>query len=263
MVEKGKLSLSLAFLYYYGKLIGLFPLVMEPNGSLKYSQAGIIYSILNCCIHIVAFFRLIIHRAHIKFPMETFISVIANSLSVTLNFSITLLSWIIFAFRQRELLIIINEFMRTNLIARQLGIHDNQWEIVSIINRHLIIINISYIGILIFDNVIYSTFTDFDWMLWIPYNLPQIIVHNLIILFVTLLQVLQRKFHRLNKKLRYLSLRDDYRNGSSIVECRYKKNYLFFFNIFRCVLFFNQFSNAQALRELFVGKNLQFRIFTQ
>ncbi|XP_051176805.1 putative gustatory receptor 28b [Leptopilina boulardi] len=113
MVKSKKLPLSLTIFYFYGKLIGLFPLVLEKNGTLKYSRKGIFYSIIS---------------------------------------------------------------------------HGN----------------------------FYAIYTNFDWLLWTTYNLPQIVVHNLIVLFITILQIFQRKFCKLNKRLRHLPLDNNFRCRQAI-----------------------------------------------
>ena len=201
-----KCSSLLILIYYCEKTIGLCPIVLDNEGFFKTSHFGVFYSILLCLIYVFFFCRAIVDRAETYFPMETVLSVITNGLVVSLQFAMIIVSWIIFAFRQKKLISIMQNFEKTGQIARKLGIHDDSWESMRTLFIRLIFINAFYCILFIFESVLCTCFPNFDWTIWVPHNFPHIVIHNVLVLFMTALQILKRRFHQLNVQLRNLPL---------------------------------------------------------
>ena len=213
-------------LYFYEKGIGLCPLVLDEERLFKTSHYGFFYSITLSLTYTFFFFRVLIHRAQMIYPEETLILITANVLLICMQYVMVITSWMNFALRQKKIITIIKKFKKLGEIARKSGIQDDKWEsdLRTLIIR-VFLVNACYCTYFTCEHFFFTLIPNFNWTIWVPYSFPHIVIHNVLILFITALQVLKKTFHRLNIELRNLPLNVFKRKNISWQnsQSRYKK----------------------------------------
>ena len=198
-----------ALLYYYGKLIGLFPLSLNKvKGKFRTSYLGNLYAILLCISYSVIFYQFFIIRLKNTSPIESIISAVWDRITHFYDFSVIIVSWLTFGLRQKKLKSIIDDIEKTNKIAQKLGIENDMREIVTSIGIQALFINILCYGHSIFNLIILSMIDIplFHQTFWILNVLVRVVIHNMLFLFISALQIVEKRFRRLNHRLSYLKI---------------------------------------------------------
>lgn len=194
-------SFLIKLVYFYEKTIGLCPFIIDENGFFIHSNLGTIYSLILCILYCVFYVRALIDRSVTIFPMETIIAAIVATFIDGMQFIIVIIAWLIFAFRQKRVLFIFENFKRTEKIARKIGIKNEGQMIIKMLCIRISFVNIIFGG-LFFSKIALSSISPiFKWMIWIPFEFPHIIIHNWFTLFITALDILELRFHKLNVNL--------------------------------------------------------------
>ncbi|XP_043473983.1 putative gustatory receptor 28b [Leptopilina heterotoma] len=204
--KKKNFSLLVKLVFCYEKLIGLCPVVLGKNGYLIISNTGAIYSLILCIVYSIFYARALINRSETVFPMETFIAATVATYVDGMQFIIVIIAWLIFAFRQRRIIFIFENFEKADRIARKLGIKDENQSNIKMLCTRIICVNIIFGG-LFFSKIAFSSISPiFKWIIWVPFEFPHIVIHNLFTLFITALDILERQFHKLNSNLTKLTV---------------------------------------------------------
>ena len=208
LIKYIKLCKSLTFFYYYVKIIGLCPFSIDRNGILKYSHSGVLYSTGLSFIYSIIFIQGMIERSEIVIPNQTIMYKISEELVVILQCTMVIVSWLVFAFRQRKLQKIVNDIKNTNDIAKELKMLNDYTRIIRIFVYYILFLNICFFTLFTLTMVLYNTFPNFNVTLWTLFNFPHIVFHNVLGIFVIAMQIMQWRFHRLNLQLRNLPVRN-------------------------------------------------------
>lgn len=204
--KKKNFSLLVKLVFYYEKLIGLCPVEFGKNGHLIISNTGTIYSLILCILYTICYARALINRSETLFPMETFIAATVATYIDGMQFIIVIVTWLIFAFRQRRIIFIFENFGKADKIAGKLGIKDENQSNVKMLCSRIICVNIIFGGLFLSKIAFSSISPIFNWTIWVPFEFLHIVIHNLFTLFITALDILERQFHKLNNSLRKLTV---------------------------------------------------------
>lgn len=128
-IKRGKLRKIIKFIYFYEKFLGLCPLTLDENGTFRYSTFGIIYSVILFFVYI----RAMITRTTTVLPMETILAVVIATVIISLQYSVLILAWLIFALRQEVILKIFENIEKIEQIERKLGIKTEIWNYVYVL----------------------------------------------------------------------------------------------------------------------------------
>ena len=198
---------TITFLYYYGKVMGMFPLTLNHEQEFKRSYKSIIYAIVISMLYILLFYcTLLIDYNADAVNQEIFVAFIVEGFINILQVSAIVLSWLIFAFRQKKIQTIIKNIQKNGEIGRKLGLPDDNAEIVQTVAIRAIFVNVYFTVALLIEQVCTAKLILNTTLLFIPYKVGQIVIWNVFFLFITALQIMQRRFFRLNVALRKLLL---------------------------------------------------------
>lgn len=203
-----KLSWKTSLLYNYGKVIGICPLLLNNDGSFKFSSSAIIYAFILSIIYFFTYLFALDYRLKNPFPTEPTVSLLVDGFVMTLQFLTTTSCWLTFAFRQKKIQTIIKAFKNTKQMAQKLGLEEDHEEILRLIGYRLLIVNTYFSGLCFFDQFFYSKRPNYKIMIWAPFTAVQIVIHNVLFLFITALSVIVKRFHRLNIGLMNVALND-------------------------------------------------------
>ena len=219
-LRKKEWSLTLIFLYYYGKIMGLCPLSLDHEQKFKSSYGSIIYAtVISITYTFIFAWAMVIKYNKALDTDDTFVTALVDGFMHILQHGTTVLSWLIFAYRQRKLLTIIEDIQRTSKVGKKLNLFYDHKEIVQTLAVRAIFVTIYFSVIFIVDQTIYSHFATYKLIIWVPYRLGNVVIHYTLFLFVTILQDIEKRFSRLNVAVRKLTL-DYWREEITIQNCR-------------------------------------------
>lgn len=202
-----KYPLKVYFIFYYGKIIGLCPLSLKNDNKMDkfhISQKGMCYSIFLCVIYTILFYKNIVFRFKIIFTIESIVSAFWDRFLQNFQYSVVIVSWMNFGFRQKKFKKVIDNFNKIGEIARNIGIERDNFEIIRLITINTILISILYI-ILWLVEIYINSFFDFKKLtLWTINSLFRIVYHNMIFFFISILNIIYRHYRLLNIRLKYL-----------------------------------------------------------
>lgn len=203
-----KRSRTFLTLFYWGKILGLNPLQLAASNELTFSYFSIVYTCFLCLIFCVLYYYVFNERINLLLPIETPVSIIADC-SEIINVGLeTLFTWLINGFFQNRLKVIVESFTEAEETSRKLDIEEDYEKHFKSLGVHLILVNAWWSSLIAVNSVGLSRFPEFSQLLWASYNLLRIPTFNSVAIFLWIINVTKRKFHRLNEKVRFLMLHD-------------------------------------------------------
>ncbi|XP_043284307.1 uncharacterized protein [Venturia canescens] len=110
-------------------------------------------------------------------------------------------SWLCITLRQRELKKILKMFENLCATLELIGISQSPNKLSRRLMIHAVILNVVWIFLFCFDHAMLVNNKLFRYDIWMPFNFPRIVSHNVVIMFLNSLLIAKKFFHLLNKKI--------------------------------------------------------------
>lgn len=181
------------YFYYYAKFIGLCPLNLDNNREFQTSSVCRLYAIVISILYICVFSRTMILKYRSILSSGQFsVAVLVDGFVHILQLVSTIFSWLTFAFRQKRLLNIVKNLQKLN----------DSLEIVKTIAIWSFFVFFYFTTVFIIDQIFHYNFIiSYDLIqliLWALYRYPHIVIHHVYFLFISILQIIEQRFYRLN-----------------------------------------------------------------
>ncbi|XP_058797748.1 uncharacterized protein LOC131667979 [Phymastichus coffea] len=203
-MNETKNSIIIKSLYYYEKILGLCPFIIDKK-TVKISFLGIIYNIILSCLYTICFIVIIDCRFELRLPRETTLTITMDALGLLFQYCTVVCSWLTVIFRSDKLKIIFSKFEKTEELARTLNIniYQNKFKKLRNITIRLAVINALYLAIFLTDHYTLSLYKKFQEQAsaWVWYNVPKIVLYNVGAIFLELMLLIEENFRALNKLL--------------------------------------------------------------
>ncbi|NP_001177437.1 gustatory receptor 11 [Nasonia vitripennis] len=191
--------------FYFMKLIGVCPFVLDKKEILKSSTSGKMYNLLLIVSYIYSYVIVIKCRRNLHYSEETQLGIIIDMIGITLKYSAVIVCWYTLAVHQTQV---------KSIIQHLKVIANNQTMLASKCRREkinnefktfrygLIVINILGLTILTQNNFINNYYknctTDFTFTL---FDIFQIVIYNVIFIFLRIVLYTQENYRIINKAL--------------------------------------------------------------
>uniref|UniRef100_A0A0C9QC79 Gustatory receptor n=1 Tax=Fopius arisanus TaxID=64838 RepID=A0A0C9QC79_9HYME len=175
------------FIYYYFKILGVWSFKYSNERVLVRCYVATIYICTLCVIYVVLFILLMKFRMTHVLPCETPLVMIADALSIILEFLTILSIWINAAFSQDLLRVIINGFNDLSASLRALEIETNNDTIVKKSNYLALLVNSVYFCLNTYNMLVFFdvTIVGLDRMvLWFIFNTFRVLPHTCTVYFI-------------------------------------------------------------------------------
>lgn len=204
--NRKSLSLKFYFIYYYEKLIGLCPLNIDEK-TFYITNSSILYAVLLCAVYSFLFYKNIVIRLNMVYGIENSVSAVWDRILQILQYIVIIVTWINFGFCQKKIKKIVKNFHRTSEIAENLGIRNDNIEIIQIIRHYTLIINFLYFTLFSLQLHLNIVFPSEREQFYSGLNsLFRIIYHNMFFLFISALHIIYRRFRQLNIHVKFFKL---------------------------------------------------------
>lgn len=204
--ERKTYQIKVYLLYYYEKILGLCPLKINQK-LFSITNISILYTIILCTIYSLIFYQNIIYRFRMTYGIENFISAIWDRILQILQYILIIITWLNFGLRQKKIKSIVNNFNKTREIAENLGIRNDNFEIIQIIINYTLIINFLYFFLFSVHLNLNITFSsDREKIFALLNSLFRIVYHNMFFLFISALHILYQRFRQLNICIKFFKL---------------------------------------------------------
>lgn len=192
-------------MYYYEKILGLCPFLLNDTSALKFSYIGTTYNILLTGIYTYCFILIMKLRFELYLPRETTSTVAMDALGIAFQYGTIIASWLTLIFRKKSLKQIFVAFARSESLANQLNIRLFRYDSKKVrsFGIRLLLINLFYIAIFSIDYFTLTLYNKFQEQAtaWGWFNLTKIVIYNVYFIYIQLTYVLQQNFKALNKVL--------------------------------------------------------------
>lgn len=197
-----------AWVYIFWKILGLCPLAFVENDVIVYEKGGLFYTMLLTLSFIFFYYRVIEARIYLRQPHETSVIVTADFFGLSFQFFMIITSWLILAFRQNELRKFIETFKLIDVYLKIFGIDQYRQDVVRKLKLSLIFVNSIWLFLFCCDHFFLYDNVALQFEVWIPFNVPRGISHNVVVMFANSLLTMKSIFHLLNQRISEL-LRND------------------------------------------------------
>ena len=152
----------------------------------------------------ILFYWVIIERIKLTFPKETLISIMASGSVDVYHFCTVITSWLIYAFRQKQVQKIFYLIEKSDLNGQLLGIADNCEKILTTLNIRTVFVVCFFFVLITMEQALRIRIALGNPFIWLLFKMVHIVIHIIVLIFVTNLELVRLKYYRINIWLRHL-----------------------------------------------------------
>ncbi|KAK0158560.1 hypothetical protein PV328_009546 [Microctonus aethiopoides] len=211
-------------LFYYWKILGICPFVLDDSQIIKRSISGILYTLLLIASYTYCYTRVFASQISNFLSHLTLMVVILDGIGIGLEYCVVIVIWIYSLIHQNKLRYILNNFKNNTNNAIALGMKKIPTCIIRQMQICLLLQNLYTIIITTFSywTLWYYEMSKFDLATTISFNIPRPISLNLITIYIFSLKIIKEQFIFINESIRRLP---NYTNDRNTLK-RYRKQRL-------------------------------------
>lgn len=212
-------------LFYYWKILGICPFVLDDSQIIKRSIGGILYTILLIASYTYCYTRVFASQISNFLSQLALMVVILDGIGIGLEYCVVIVIWIYSLIHQNKLQYILNNFKNNTNNAIALGMLKIPTRIIRQMQIYLLLQNLYTIIITTFGywTLWYYKMSKFDIATTISlFNIPRSISLNLITIYIFSLKIIKEQFIFINESIRHLP---NYINDRNTLK-RYRKQRL-------------------------------------
>lgn len=192
------------WLYIYWKILGVCPIVLVGKKIVVFKKRGILYAVVLTLTYIFLYARVCTYRIFLGQPHETSSSVTADFLGLSMEFLTIVTSWLFFGFRQNELREIIKMVRSIKALLKISVIDPKAADSIRVLKVTTILMNVTWLLLYGCDMLFIYDYKTFQYDVWLPFNVPRLVSHNVVIIYLNSLLTMKKIFHFLNNGIRDL-----------------------------------------------------------
>lgn len=193
-------------LYFYWRVLGLCPFVPVEGGEmLRSTYIGFAHTTIMTLVYSIIYFRAVANRMNFVLGRETSMFVMSDITGESVEFLIVVTAWLGFALRQNELKRLLKASKNIHEISKGFGIGQDLGGIVKTAKIHTLAVNFVWLVLFCCDHSLVAKNKVYDLAIWMPFNIPRVITHNVMIMFIDAMLVMNKFFRLLNERICDLS----------------------------------------------------------
>ena len=204
-----KISTNCLFLgtvYYYGKIIGVYPYTYDKQWNWRLSRFGTMHNVFLIAFYTYCYITIICYRLKLQYPQETHLGIMIDTFAISIKYISVTVFWFILGFRQQKLKYIFDSFQRNeeNLINFDLASTDKKKTLSKIFQQFkFYILYIYFLVTLLSENLSQKIYFGpaAEDAIWSPSRVFQTINYIFILTFIEIMLYLRTKYRELNKIL--------------------------------------------------------------
>lgn len=192
-------------LLLYWKILGLCPFNIAEDGVIRFSYAGTIYGLILAVMYSYYYLLAITTQMTFVLPRKTPITVISNFSGLTVEYACLVLVWLYLGHRRGRLQRMLTRLKNINESFADHGMRTDDTKFLRNVKIHTTILNIVWYLVCAIAYQLFLHFEPFKLSVWMPIMIPRGVNHNVVLIFVSALRLIKKRFSLLNERIGRLS----------------------------------------------------------